>query len=380
MKYLIPDYYPEFECIGGTCPYTCCAQWSILVDDVAAQQYKNVSGSFGDKLRANLSTKDDLTFFQLSKEKGKEGRCPFLTKENLCEIYQQLGKDSLCVTCTTYPRSFSSFGDIQISSLMISCPEVAHILFKHSDPIQFHLEEDSKPFTNADHSDIDWALFNTIVSSFTVSIALLQNRRFSLSARLKFLILFHDALESCIAHKNDPASLFDTFSSDTELEKFSAELSSFSIDLTHKLNAFLIFCKNITGFKTHQLPQITEQNISAIENFDTFFKTLTTQYETFFENYCVYFLSQYYLSASKTGHPMEEIKQLIYLLNLHHCYLYFQSADLHHMLSESDLTHTFVLLSRAFEHSAVRDHDIQTLCNLYSKNGMDSINYLLSLI
>ena len=33
MKYLVSDFYSDYECIGGECPETCCGGWNIVIDD-----------------------------------------------------------------------------------------------------------------------------------------------------------------------------------------------------------------------------------------------------------------------------------------------------------------------------------------------------------
>ena len=39
---LVPEYYKQFQCIGGACEDTCCAGWNITVDKPTYQKYKKV--------------------------------------------------------------------------------------------------------------------------------------------------------------------------------------------------------------------------------------------------------------------------------------------------------------------------------------------------
>ena len=86
MKIVTPDYYKNFKCIAGECTDTCCAGWDVDVDKESYKQYRRVIGSFGNKLRSVMVPSEDggCTFTL------KEGRCPFLNKKNLCEIYIKL--------------------------------------------------------------------------------------------------------------------------------------------------------------------------------------------------------------------------------------------------------------------------------------------------
>ncbi|MEI3218527.1 MAG: flagellin lysine-N-methylase [Lachnoclostridium sp.] len=57
-----------------------------------------------------------------------EKRCAFLNDDNLCDLYTELGKDSLCKTCSPYPRHVEEFEGVREITLSVSCPEVAKIL------------------------------------------------------------------------------------------------------------------------------------------------------------------------------------------------------------------------------------------------------------
>lgn len=113
MKYLTYDLYKEFTCIGGDCPNTCCAFWKIFVDDDSADYYRSVPGPFGRKLKDNLITDDSSrTHIKLH-----DGVCPFLTDAKLCQIYQELGEDKLCTTCSLI-RVFSGS---TVTSHLLDC-------------------------------------------------------------------------------------------------------------------------------------------------------------------------------------------------------------------------------------------------------------------
>ena len=103
MLYTIPDYYEAFSCTADACEDTCCAGWRIVVDEEALERYRAEKGPYQKKLREAVCWRDG-TFRQ-----DPLRRCKFLKKDNLCEMYQQLGADSLCKTCRTYPRHTEEF-------------------------------------------------------------------------------------------------------------------------------------------------------------------------------------------------------------------------------------------------------------------------------
>lgn len=58
-----------------------------------------------------------------------EKRCPFLNRQNLCDIFTELGEDRLCQVCTEYPRWYTRFGYYEQQDLSLSCMEVSRLFF-----------------------------------------------------------------------------------------------------------------------------------------------------------------------------------------------------------------------------------------------------------
>ncbi|MBP3199106.1 MAG: flagellin lysine-N-methylase, partial [Butyrivibrio sp.] len=109
MKYLELETFTDFKCVGSECPFTCCAGgWRIIIDKETDKYYKSVTGDFGDRLNSSIKEEKGDSCFVLT----EEGRCSFLNKDNLCDIYMNLGEEHLCYTCTVYPRYFFVVGDI----------------------------------------------------------------------------------------------------------------------------------------------------------------------------------------------------------------------------------------------------------------------------
>ena len=131
-----PDYYETFRCIGGACPDTCCAGWEVDIDDETADYYLQAGGPFGERLRRHMKQEDGW-YFPLTKEK----RCPFLNCGNLCDIYTELGEESLCRVCTEYPRYFAGAGDYRQVDMSLSCMELGRIFFTTPGRIHYYLLE-----------------------------------------------------------------------------------------------------------------------------------------------------------------------------------------------------------------------------------------------
>ena len=98
MLYTYPDYYSDFRCIADACEDTCCAGWQIAVDDKALRRYRREESPYKKKLRNSICWRKKVFRW------GKEKRCAFLREDNLCDMYRNLGAESLCRTCRLYPR------------------------------------------------------------------------------------------------------------------------------------------------------------------------------------------------------------------------------------------------------------------------------------
>ena len=107
--------------------------------------YRKVAGAFGDRLRANI---EDGHFKLLPHD-----RCPFLDKDNLCEVYQNLGEDALCDICTEHPRFVEVYGDIMERGLGLCCEEAARLLLEGEGPLAFTCEECDEPEDELDDDD-----------------------------------------------------------------------------------------------------------------------------------------------------------------------------------------------------------------------------------
>lgn len=169
-----PDYYDEFTCIADRCEETCCAGWQIMIDEKALETYEKVDGDFGQILKASIDWEEGV-FYQ-----DENRRCAFLNNNNLCDLYTALGEESLCKTCTDYPRHIEEFENIREYTLSVSCPEVARILLSKKEPVEFMEEEVDG---EEEFEDFDFLLFSQLEDGRAVMEKILQNRKLSISLR-----------------------------------------------------------------------------------------------------------------------------------------------------------------------------------------------------
>lgn len=137
MIHEFPDYYKKFRCIGGRCKDSCCIGWEIDIDEDTYDYYQNVGGAFGERLRGHMAKQEERSFVLQS-----DNRCPFLNKQNLCDIFTELGEESLCRICTEYPRYHELAGNYEQSDMSLSCMELCRIFFATHAKIKYELRKD----------------------------------------------------------------------------------------------------------------------------------------------------------------------------------------------------------------------------------------------
>ena len=216
MLLRVPYYYENFFCQASKCKHSCCVGWEIDVDKEKEKYYKSVPGSFGERLRREM-TEDDK--FRLKGE-----RCAFLNEENLCDIFIALGEDALCETCSEYPRFCIRYGNIMERGLGLSCEEAARLLFLEDVPFSLvekeveEPEEEEMPVEEKDQKNCVG-----VEQARDYAIRILQDRTKSLEERMVIYLFFAKAVQECLNY-NKPekiASLIETWNPEdaNKLEK-----------------------------------------------------------------------------------------------------------------------------------------------------------------
>ena len=138
------SYYDDFKCIGSECPNSCCVGWEIDLDINTFQKYRDLHDSSINKC---ISVNQKPTYDKFAKIKNvNDQRCSFLDKNNLCNIQKKYSEKLLSPTCSNFPRRKVDFGSKQLSSCLLSCPEISRIFF--SDNEQFKIFNDKKKLMN----------------------------------------------------------------------------------------------------------------------------------------------------------------------------------------------------------------------------------------
>jgi len=138
MKLIAPDYYEDFVCIAGACRHSCCIGWEIDIDGDTLALYREVGGSFGERLCAGIEERPEGACFRL----GADGRCPFLNGDGLCDVILRLGEEALSQICTDHPRFCAFFGDRTELGLGLCCEEAARIILSRREKTSLTVLDD----------------------------------------------------------------------------------------------------------------------------------------------------------------------------------------------------------------------------------------------
>ncbi len=192
MYYRKPQYYDNFTCTADRCPATCCAGWQIVIDEKSLKKYNHVQGEFGIRLQKSIDWEEGV-FHQYNR------RCAFLNEENLCDLYRELGAESLCDTCRLYPRHIEEFEEVREFSLSLSCPVAAEMILGQKEPVRF-LEEADEVLEEEDYEDFDSILYDWLEEAREVLFGILQNRKLSISTRMALILNTADLAQKALDH------------------------------------------------------------------------------------------------------------------------------------------------------------------------------------
>lgn len=115
MDVFAPNYYKKFKCIKGECKHSCCIGWEIDIDIETLEFYKTDS-----EIIKNIELCDTPHFVL-----GKDERCPFLNKNNLCDIILKYGEQGLCQICNDHPRFVNEYNSREEIGLGLTCEAAA---------------------------------------------------------------------------------------------------------------------------------------------------------------------------------------------------------------------------------------------------------------
>ena len=174
-----PEYYKKFRCTADKCSDSCCIGWEIDIDSDTEAHYRSISGTFGERLRRNIA---DGSFVLTPEE-----RCPFLNSTGLCDIYTELGEESLCQICSDHPRYYEWFGSVKECGTGLCCEASADLILSED----HKLAEEKVP--DEDCVEYDEELFRLLLRAREDITSCLQNAE--LPAAAAYILSYAEELQ-----------------------------------------------------------------------------------------------------------------------------------------------------------------------------------------
>lgn len=366
MLYVKPDYYNKFSCIADKCEATCCAGWQIVIDEDSLERYEAEDRLYGETLRQRIDWEEGV-FKQDSCK-----RCAFLKKNNLCEMYEQLGEESLCVTCTNYPRHIEEFENLREITLAISCPEVARIILEQKEPVSF-LEEE-KESEREEFEDFDPFFFSYLEDARKLILAILQNRQLPVAVRVALIQSMAEEMQKIVEEGElfDFVDIFEKYEDESYLanavREIEKELSIFYKDA----GEYFRYSKAIFG-RLYELEYLSDDWENYLERcwgtlyggdaqryqdiYQRFHKWCfqansdSVNMEIILEQLLVYFIFTYFCGSVYDDNIIGKIKMSVDSVNIIYAMLAAKWIEQNEKLSSKDIQRIVYRYSRELEHS-----------------------------
>lgn len=347
MLYTYPNYYEKFSCVADKCEDTCCAGWQILIDDESIKKYKKEH-----KNDARIDWENEVFCHQAGK------RCAFLNEKNLCDMYTQWGKDSLCVTCDRYPRHIEEFENIRENTLSLSCPEVARLVLNLKDKVTFVEKEDDEEEVD---EYFDEMMFSLLEDARAILYSILQNRDWSIQNRTKLILSFAKECQEYIEEFNVfgindaiikyESKLKRTFS-ETKNNYYKKTLSRFK--RLYELEVLNDLWAEMTDEAAELIYAKGEEKCNELHSkFKQWLDENILDHNIMWEQILIYFISTYFCGAVYDGNVIGKVETAVTSLVCIYEMLLSRWIKNDCSLTFDDIVFVTYMYSRELEHSDI---------------------------
>lgn len=373
MKNTMPSYYNDFKCIGSKCSDNCCIGWEIDIDRETYNFYKNIKSEFGDKLNYSIEDKENPHFIL------DEERCPFLNKDNLCDIYINLGEDKLCDICKQHPRFYEWFNGLCEKGIGICCEEAGRLLFQNPNKLSFITYE-----TKDENSKIEYDkdLFEILFFARETAFNITQNRDFTIEERMIMLLCFAYELQERIDF-NENENLHEIIHNYNNID-FIKQILNNQIHPNKKEKDNYILIEIIKLYQELEpfneewisLLKLIESNIDIIKDnkkgFTNYYQNALYEYE----HLLVYFIYRYFLKATFDHDLLSKV--VLCILS----YVVINSVDIYTWICEKkyDLNSRISICKNYSKEIEYSQENIDFLADECYFNSNLSFNSLISLL
>lgn len=189
---LMPDYYPDFQCLAASCRDTCCRGWRIDLSKNDYMALRRACSTPAHKARFQQGVRrvrgEDSAETNYARLVLRDTRCFFLGESGLCDLQLELGHDTLPEICRGFPRKITALptGE-RACSCSTACEAVTKALYQRREGLGFIQE----PIPPKEQKTAAFALTGPLAVHYAalreLYIDILQDRTMSLQNRLLVL-------------------------------------------------------------------------------------------------------------------------------------------------------------------------------------------------
>ncbi len=306
-----------------------------------------------------------------------------LTENHLCKVVLRLGPQYLCDTCRTYPRMSRQYGSFMEEYLLMSCPEVIHMLMQ-KETVDILLTNDH--LAEGDPCFTDLYLFEANVRTHIFQI-LKYKQSISLSARL--FLAFTVLNEAVQMYQNGcpDSGVFEKNCSSIQMLPYIEKQLSFILNDVQRFDiikqALHIFYNDFTPHKRfneliqNAIQYFNERGIDQYkEDIQKFKETCCVSFQNFYTNYWICHIFSDLISI-----PDYQRSKEIFIYDAVE-FAFIQTISLvsyvnKGVLDKSEYSYVISCFARAFEHN----HSFRSqLMEEIQKNNLISAAGLLMFI
>lgn len=385
MKTRFPDYFKKFKCIASECEDTCCAGWEIVIDDETYSYYNSVKGKFGERLKNEIILdEDEENIFVL-----KGNRCAFLNKDNMCDIYRELGGEYLCYTCKEYPRFTEEFGSMREVGLSLSCPEAARIILENPKMTEFEITEDDDMVSA--YNDISYDIFIQLLTSRKLIMNIIQDRSIDLNHRISIILSFSQEIQKKIDENkiNEIEHVRKKYSDENFIKVYINELNKFKnqneikYDIINKYFNIYLDIDHINDLFPYALNEAIVQFYGEDSNREFYvekhekFNVYYTGKEYEYEHLIVYFIFRYFMKGVYDYDILAKVKLAIvsmFIIKELDIVRWIKNGNKFDFNDQVDLVKMY---SKDIEHS---EENLELLYEIFETNEVFNLKNLLTVI